>query len=823
MTSKYKLTLVILITLFWANHAIAQLNDVKIGQCYDTSQINSWIAGEEKHGLVMDSRPFAINQSTGKLLFTGGTGRVSVVHMNPFVYNYRISVAQQELVSTAISDFVKLLLPQSLATLPGLQSGEAGKREARTAPAKLRLIEARLNNFSLAACNAAAPPAPEGAAAADATAATARREALDACNATAEMWRVFKELESSLAPRAAVSPAVISPMIAILDASQIENRAGARLGPMDTIYVGYVDAVSDLRNEQLDASSTCNKAQAINATLSTYDFNRYFSELNTAQDEISRLSALADDLEKLATEYGNDVKLKDKIQRCNGFSCAGQFLQYAQAVKDVLSDTGGYGAKLRDLRAKGQEMQTMFTLTEQMKVKTGLFARTFEIPKKYELSQATVSVRREAIRKEEAKTATTQSGSAGTSGSSGPTGASGPGATSSEGTVGGPPFVPNREQTNHASTGGKEGGGGTQSGNATALAADQNEVIQLGRPRTMLSAGLVYSPLRRQTFKPIKGFVPDAQGNPTGNGDANVVGFDENSPRRLFPMLFLNSRLLDYEPASLFFSVGVTAKQDDNLDLEYLIGPSVSLLNDRALFTFGAYGGLTQNLVADVKVGDVIPDAIGDAKLFRKSVTWKPGFSFSYSFSRPKRPNAAAAGGATTPSVADDLKNEIRIGSIPFNFALGLAFTSLEQRTYDEIAGFARDRQGNLTNGQKLTRIVGVTSSSNYRMTPLAMLHSRLTKFGRHDLYFTSGITGRKTDNDFDVEYLLGGSVNVYRRKVFLTFGTFVGKQEVLGGNFFEGAALSRSQTVTTENRYVWKPAISFSYDISRILPRARE
>ena len=338
----------------------------------------------------------------------------------------------------------------------------------------------------------------------------------------------------------------------------------------------------------------------------------------------------------------------------------------------------------------------------------------------------------------------------------------------------------------------------------------------------MLSAGLVYSPLPRRTFTAVKGFVLDAQGNPTGNGDANVVGFDQNSSRRLFPMVFLNSRVLDYERASLYFSVGVTGKHDDNLDLEYLIGPSVSLLNDRALFTFGAYGGLTQNLVDNVKVGDAIPDAIGDAKFFRKSMTWKPGFSFSYSFSRPQRRDAAAAGGGTS-SPTDDLKNEIRIGSIPFNFALGLAFTSLEQRTYDEIAGLARDRQGNLTNGQTLARIVGVTSSSNYRLSPIALLHSRLTKFGRHDLYFTSGITGKKTDNDFDVEYLLGGSVNVYRRKVFLTFGTFVGKQQVLGGNFFEGAALSRSQSVTTENRYVWKPAISFSYDISQIIPRSRE
>jgi hypothetical protein len=226
--------------------------------------------------------------------------------------------------------------------------------------------------------------------------------------------------------------------------------------------------------------------------------------------------------------------------------------------------------------------------------------------------------------------------------------------------------------------------------------------------------------------------------------------------------------------------------------------------------------------VDNVKVGDVIPDSLGEPKLFRKGMSWKPGFSFSYSFSRTKKGEHRTTGSGTGAQ-PNDLKDEIRIGSVPFSLALGMAFTSLEQRTYDAIAGFARDRQGNLTNGQTLSRIVGVTSSSDYRMTPLALLHTRLTNLGRRDFYFTTGITGKKTDNDFDLEYLLGGSVNIYRRKIFLTFGTFIGKQQVLGGNFFEGAVLGRSQPVTTERRYVWKPAFSFSYDISRIIPRGNQ
>lgn len=806
MKTTLQLLLLVIALICCSSTGIAQsLNDIKIGHCTSVTvfnaataanDIDNTIASERRLGLVMDARPFAINQSTGKLLFTRGDGRVSVVHMNPFVYDYKISVAQQELVSTALSDFLKLLLPPNLASAVGTQSGEANKAVIAAAPSRLRLIEGRIPAFP--ACAAGDNP----------------------CLATAEMYNIFSQIKAKVDP----ASATVSPLFATLDNSMIPAKGGGVLGSTNPLFVSFTTDLTNLRNQQFEAYDTCNRAQQLNQTLNAYDFNQFFSDLNTAQQEISQITALAEDLFQLATAFGSDSALKDHGSRlCKGFDCTAQFLAYATEVKTVLGDTG-YQRKQRDLRQKGQEMQNMFLFTEQLKNKEGMFARTFTISKKFELSQATISIKREKLEQKE-NASGTQSGTATEGSSSGGGGGGAGGAGGSEGTIGnqfGGPVVPGQLQTGTAATPAKPAAndGGDKPAGATALAADVNEVVQLGRPRFMLSGGMVFSPLPRRTFKPVKGFVVDAQGNPTGNGDATVIGFDQNSPRRLFPMLFLNSRVLDYERGSLFFSLGITAKHDDNVDLEYLIGPSVSFLNDRALFTFGAYGGLTQNLVSDVRVGDALPDSLGDAKFFRKSLTWKPGFSFSYSFSRTKKAEAKGTSGGTG-SASDDLKNEIRIGSIPFSLALGLAVTSLEQRTYDEIAGFARDRQGNLTNGQTLTRIVGVTSSSGYRMTPMAMLHTRLTNFGRRDFYFTSGLTGKKTDNDFDLEYLLGGSVNVYRRKVFLTFGTFIGKQQILGGNFFDGAALNKTQNVTTINRYVWKPVLSFSYDISRIIPRS--
>jgi hypothetical protein len=107
------------------------LNTVTIDQCRTREEIAKWVEDEQGKGLVMDARPFAINQSVGRLSFSGKTGRVTVAHMNPFAYDYRITVAQEELMSTALSDFVKLLLPPNLGTFADLQSGDVGFLKGR--------------------------------------------------------------------------------------------------------------------------------------------------------------------------------------------------------------------------------------------------------------------------------------------------------------------------------------------------------------------------------------------------------------------------------------------------------------------------------------------------------------------------------------------------------------------------------------------------------------------------------------------------------------------------------------------------------------------
>ena len=51
--------------------------------------------------------------------------------------------------------------------------------------------------------------------------------------------------------------------------------------------------VGNLRNQQFEAYDTCYNAQQLNQTLNGYDFNRYFGDLNKAQQEISEITRIS--------------------------------------------------------------------------------------------------------------------------------------------------------------------------------------------------------------------------------------------------------------------------------------------------------------------------------------------------------------------------------------------------------------------------------------------------------------------------------------------------------------------------------------------------
>jgi hypothetical protein len=800
------LTITLLVGLGAATvSAQSLLNEMKIGSCIkpkgadaqkfkadkestktpEEQLFDYLVSLERRRGLVLDARPFAINQATGKLSFSGNEGRVTVVNMNPFAYSYTVSVAQHELVSSALTDFIDLLLPAKLRPGRPQSGGTANltdKNAQNNQDTRIGQILDRLNDLH--------------------------------CNNTEEGCKALttlKELAFKVQEKLKVLKHVKEPD----EFGQYRNNLGAA------------------RNEEVDAYGACVAATTLRSDLRTFFSNQNaLTPLNNANDELKIVERLATDLRSLLDQYNRDTGLNTYNARCRGFKCIDQVVAYSSEAATILDS---FRREVDEQLQTAEEMTNTLKATDAMASKEGLFARTSTIIKRFEFTEAEISLTRGPVNKKNQNVASAASAPTGAAaaatgggpnpvvkGGGAPSGSGGPNNNDGDAVKAEEKLNDDKDATKDKAAA-PAGNGGNTGGGGNALTNASTQSIQIGRARFLLSGGLVFSPMQRQTFDKITGFAHDANGNPTGTGNDNVVGVTEDSPRRLLPMAILNTRIHSWEPTSFYFSLGVTAKHDDNVDIEYLLGPSVSLLNERALFTFGGYVGKVQTLVPDVQVGDKIPASAGDAKLFTKHYSWKPGFSFSYVFSESKKQSESLAGGGGgqgSSSNKADLKDEIRIGGVPFSLAMGLIYTSLEDQTYDEILGFARDRMGNLTNGKNLTRIAGLASDSDYRMVPMAMLHTRLLKFGSRSLYFTTGVSGRKVDDKVKIEYLLGPSVNLYRRKLFFTFGAFAGKRQTLSGDFFPGAALEKDQSVTTHDRYIWKPAFGFSYDISRIFRR---
>jgi hypothetical protein len=344
------------------------------------------------------------------------------------------------------------------------------------------------------------------------------------------------------------------------------------------------------------------------------------------------------------------------------------------------------------------------------------------------------------------------------------------------------------------------------------------DTVSIGRPRFAVSVGLAYAPLRRQTYGKVSGLARDAQGVATGTALASVLGFSENSPRRLTPLVLLNTRLTNFHSNNLYFSFGLSGKRGADPGLEYLIGPSLSLLNERVFLTFGGYAGLQQQLNDDLFLSAGPLTDAGD-NLSRQKYRWKPGFAVSFNpFSTTRATGRSVTQELGAPAKAVNRKDEIRLGNIPFSLALGLSYTNLARREYGSIVGLERNQQGVVT-GTAFTNIIGLTKQSSYRLRPLAMLHTRLTDFPNHDLYFSIGVTAKRTGDakkDLSLEYLLGPSTNLLDRKVFLTFGAFVGLEQRLVSDAFIGQKTPGQ--AFTQNEFHWRPGFAISYSFSSFL-----
>ncbi|MDX6444292.1 MAG: hypothetical protein QOH71_1366 [Blastocatellia bacterium] len=147
-----------------------------------------------------------------------------------------------------------------------------------------------------------------------------------------------------------------------------------------------------------------------------------------------------------------------------------------------------------------------------------------------------------------------------------------------------------------------------------------------GGPRFALAGGLVASLLERPEYERVSTVL---NGQPV-----NIVGLKRTSSTRLLPLLMLHARIYDTKSSfidGIHFSVGLTAKPNsEGTSAEFLLGPSISLIEGRMFFTAGGYLGRKQELQGNLTPGSQIPKDFGDALPISEHYVWKPGFAITY-------------------------------------------------------------------------------------------------------------------------------------------------------------------------------------------------
>jgi len=97
------------------------------------------------------------------------------------------------------------------------------------------------------------------------------------------------------------------------------------------------------------------------------------------------------------------------------------------------------------------------------------------------------------------------------------------------------------------------------------------------------------------------------------NNLMSLIGTKERSSSRVMPIALLHARVTEWNSFidGLHLSLGVTAKNDkQGTDVEYLLGPSLSMLEHRLFLTVGSYAGKKQALEGNLYPGAAVPSSL---------------------------------------------------------------------------------------------------------------------------------------------------------------------------------------------------------------------
>ena len=157
-----------------------------------------------------------------------------------------------------------------------------------------------------------------------------------------------------------------------------------------------------------------------------------------------------------------------------------------------------------------------------------------------------------------------------------------------------------------------------------------------------------------------------------------------------------------------------------------------------------------------------------------------------------------------------------------FSLSGGVVLSKLEKRAFQPVLGIARDINGTPTNGDTLTKVIGLEEDNDWTVGPILLLNTKFWErqdrnFGIHG---SVGITAKREDATTEIDYFFGPSISFMRGLLFCSGGVYVGKQKRLAGDAFLGAELDDATTeVPVVKEYHAKPGFSLTF---RIFPLPR-
>ena len=587
MFSKLTLVVTALLLCAIAPHAAAQC----------TADNLKSVSEFEKKSLVIDVRPDQINQFRGKSSFNDQASIV-LVNMNPFLFSYSLKVDQTEIQDTGFLNFLKLLGSPVTDLIDSASAASKSVAFSASEGGNLDLLITRTND---------APTAPHSS--------CEKTQVDDAKKALKELAEVrAKVLEQ-----------------AKLISKEVTDTA-ARYLPARKEFLDRKDKIFDSSSESIPL---CVSANELHYQLT----NRKYPDIEDMRKllkSVRELQSMVDELKNTAGDYKNEYETCPA--RAKGLSYADNLVRLANELAKVgaahetrvnalINETKGYDALVKTIAGlKNQNLQREYTVVSNYDISAlDITATAVPLSEESGLPGKDLSPQRVFGDVQRAQSASS------TSSQSNPRLVN-VGAT--ESAQGVRVFAAHRAGFNaraQAADGdgnGDKDGEGESGGGAKQIKAKGT----IGARRFEVSAGMAFSGLDRQEFKPVLGYPRNAQGEfidpETGNTTTTpkltqVVGFTEQSSRRFAPMALLHYRMPFHR--NVFLSAGITGKNDDyGLNLEYLLGPSVLYKN--LFFTFGGYAGKQQKLAGDLYQGAPVE---GDFAV-RKDYKWSWGFSFTY-------------------------------------------------------------------------------------------------------------------------------------------------------------------------------------------------